>query len=56
MEDIPCAALSEGWEAMSAADHYKLINWVVDMEKEVVNLEFPAYGSLFILESIPSHA
>ena len=54
LENIPGVALSERWETMNAVDRYKLIHRVVEMEKELVGFEFPAYGSLFLLESMPS--
>ncbi|KAK2763292.1 hypothetical protein FQN54_009928 [Arachnomyces sp. PD_36] len=53
MEKIPGIALAERWEAMSTLDRYKVIDRIIGMEKELEELKFPAYGSLFLRDSIP---
>ncbi|OOQ88632.1 hypothetical protein PEBR_12954 [Penicillium brasilianum] len=54
MEKVRGVALSETWEAMNTLEHYKIIDQVVQMEKELSNISFPAYGSLFLLDSLPA--
>lgn len=44
MEEIPGVALAERW---------KVIDQVIETEKELANLKFPAYGSLFLHDSLP---
>ncbi|KAL1989377.1 hypothetical protein VTN96DRAFT_139 [Rasamsonia emersonii] len=52
MEKIPGVALSERWETMNTMQHYKIIERIVEMEKELGSLEFPAYGSLYLRDSV----
>lgn len=54
MEKIRGVALSEKWEAMNTLEHYKIIDQVVQVEKELGNISFPAYGSLFLRVSLPA--
>ncbi|RHZ50892.1 hypothetical protein CDV55_101187 [Aspergillus turcosus] len=54
MEKIPGVALAERWETMKTLERYKVIDQIVEMEKELASLQFPAYGSLFLRESVPS--
>lgn len=53
MEKIPGIALSTKWAEMQLADRYKIIKQIVEMEKELVGFKFPAYGSLFMRDSVP---
>ncbi|KAJ5542923.1 hypothetical protein N7535_005345 [Penicillium sp. DV-2018c] len=54
MEKIRGVALSETWEAMNTLERYKIIDQVVQIEKELGNISFPAYGSLFLRDSLPA--
>lgn len=54
MEKIPGVALAERWETMKTLERYKVIDQIVEMEKELASLQLPAYGSLFLRESVPS--
>jgi hypothetical protein len=54
MEKVRGVALAERWETMNALERYKIIDQIVEMEKKLGCLEFPAYGSLFIRDSMPS--
>lgn len=53
MVKMPGIAVSERWETMNLADRFKIIKQIVEMEKEHVGLKFPAYGSLFMRDSVP---
>lgn len=48
MEKMPGIALSTKWAETQLADRYKIIQQVVEMEKELVRFKFSAYGSLFM--------
>lgn len=52
MENIKGVALSETWEALNSLERYKIIDQIVQLEKELANMSFPAYGSLFLRESL----
>ncbi|EAW06852.1 uncharacterized protein ACLA_085470 [Aspergillus clavatus NRRL 1] len=54
MEKIRGVALSEKWEVMNTLERYKIVDQVVQIEKELVNISFPAYGSLFLRDSLPA--
>jgi hypothetical protein len=54
MEKIAGVPLAERWETMKILERYKAIDRIVEMEKELGSLQFPAYGSLFLRESVPS--
>ncbi|KAE8357814.1 kinase-like domain-containing protein [Aspergillus caelatus] len=54
MEKIKGIALSEIWEAMNTLERYKIIDQIVQIEKELAHISFPAYGSLFLRESLPA--
>ncbi|KAB8209894.1 hypothetical protein BDV34DRAFT_8536 [Aspergillus parasiticus] len=54
MEKIKGVALSETWEAMNTLERYKIIDQVVQIERELADISFPAYGSLFLRESLPA--
>lgn len=53
MEKIPGVALAERWETMKTLERYKVIDQVIETEKELATLKFPAYGSLFLRDSLP---
>lgn len=53
MEKVPGVSLAERWETMNILERYKIIDRIVEMEKELEGLKFPAYGSLFLRESLP---
>ncbi|KAL2859814.1 uncharacterized protein BJX67DRAFT_376029 [Aspergillus lucknowensis] len=54
MEKIGGVALAETWAAMNTLERYKIIDQVVQVEKELASIVFPAYGSLFLRESLPA--
>jgi hypothetical protein len=54
MEKIGGVALSEAWETMNTLEGYKIIDQVVQIEKELANMTFPVYGSLFLRDSLPA--
>ncbi|KAF3492406.1 uncharacterized protein GIQ15_01923 [Arthroderma uncinatum] len=54
MEKICGVALAEKWESMNSLQRYKIIDRIVEMETEFRNLKLPAYGSLFLRDSLPS--
>ncbi|KAJ5573480.1 uncharacterized protein N7459_007907, partial [Penicillium hispanicum] len=54
MEKVKGVALSETWEGLNTLERYKIIDQVVQMEKELGNISFPAYGSLFLRDSLPA--
>ncbi|KKK25702.1 hypothetical protein ARAM_006634 [Aspergillus rambellii] len=37
---------------MNTLEHYKVIDQIVEVEKELESLQFPAYGSLFLRECV----
>ncbi|RAL05584.1 phosphotransferase family protein [Aspergillus ibericus CBS 121593] len=53
MEKVPGIALSERWEAMNMLQRYKIIDRIIEVEKELEELKFPAYGSLYLRQSVP---
>lgn len=53
MEKMPGIALAERRETMNTLERYKIIDRIVEMEEELERLKFPAYGSLFLRDSIP---
>lgn len=54
MEKITGVALAETWEAMDTLELYKITDQVVQMEKELASMVFPAYGSLYLRDSLPA--
>ncbi|KAM5457487.1 hypothetical protein MaudCBS49596_000682 [Microsporum audouinii] len=54
MEKIRGVALAEKWESMNSLQRYKIIDRIVEMETEFRSLRLPAYGSLFLRDSLPS--
>lgn len=48
LEKIPGVALAERWETNEHFAALKIIDKIVEMEKELKSLEYPAYGSLEI--------
>ncbi|KAL3456015.1 phosphotransferase family protein [Aspergillus heterothallicus] len=60
MEKIAGISLAEAWESMQTADRYEVIEQIVQMEKELAGLEFPAYGGLYLRgalsSSVPQYA
>ncbi|PYH99089.1 hypothetical protein BO71DRAFT_415805 [Aspergillus ellipticus CBS 707.79] len=54
MEKIQGVALSETWGEMNTLERYKIIDQIVQVEKELASISFPAYGSLFLRESLPA--
>ncbi len=53
MERVPGVALSEKWDCMSDDHRYKLIERIVEVERELATLRFPAHGSLYFRDSLP---
>ncbi|KAJ9293225.1 hypothetical protein DTO271G3_7948 [Paecilomyces variotii] len=52
MEKIPGIPLTERWETMNLLECYKIIDQIVDMEKELENLRYPAYGSIYLRDEV----
>jgi hypothetical protein len=52
MEKVAGVPLSEKWRCISNLQRYKLIERVVDVEKELARIRFPAYGSLYLRDSL----
>ena len=46
LERVPGVALAKKWDDINDINRYKLIEHIVDMEKHLSDLHFPAYGSL----------
>ncbi|EED12498.1 conserved hypothetical protein [Talaromyces stipitatus ATCC 10500] len=44
--------LADSWDTMSTLERYKVTDRVVEMEKELYTVQFPAYGSLY-RDSVP---
>ncbi|EZG05962.1 hypothetical protein H106_04448 [Trichophyton rubrum CBS 735.88] len=53
MEKICGVALAEIWESMNSLQRYEIINQIVKMETEFRSLKLPAYGRLFLRDSLP---
>ncbi|OAL73527.1 hypothetical protein A7D00_1554 [Trichophyton violaceum] len=53
MEKICGVALAEKWESMNSLQRYEIINQIVKMETEFRSLKLPAYGRLFLRDSLP---
>ncbi|KAJ9332199.1 hypothetical protein DTO027B5_6006 [Paecilomyces variotii] len=52
MEKIPGIPLTERWETMNLLECYKIIDQIVDMEKELKSLKYPAYGSIYLRDDV----
>ena len=53
MEKIPGVTLAEVWDGLSSLERYNIIERILAMEKELASLEFPAYGALYLQDSVP---
>lgn len=53
MEKIRGVALADRWETMSSLERYKVVDRIVAMEKELSSINFPAYGCLYLRDSVP---
>lgn len=53
LEKIDGIPLSDKWNSASDIDRYKIIERIVEMERELTGLHFPAYGSLYLRDSLP---
>jgi hypothetical protein len=51
MEHAPGIPLHEKWPAMDVSDQIRCIEAICQKLKEVVDLDFPAYGSLYFAET-----
>lgn len=47
-------SLGEKWSDMTRADKHKIVDRVVEMERELSNLVFPAYGNLYLRGDVPA--
>ena len=52
LEKVPGVPLSQKWDSMSETEQYSLIERIVNLEKELACLRFPAYGSLYFRQAI----
>lgn len=50
MERVKGTALADVWGSMNALERYKIIEQIVQMEKQLECLKLPAYGNLFLRE------
>ncbi|GKZ83137.1 hypothetical protein AnigIFM56816_008221 [Aspergillus niger] len=53
MEKVRGVALAQRWCTMDSVERYKLIDKILEMEKELAGLKLPVYGSLFLRDSLP---
>ncbi|RAL15958.1 uncharacterized protein BO97DRAFT_458945 [Aspergillus homomorphus CBS 101889] len=53
VEKIYGVALKDLWENLSSLDRYSIIEKIVAMETELANLDFSAYGALYLRGSVP---
>jgi hypothetical protein len=54
MEKVNGVPLVEKWDSMNTLERYKIIDQVIQTEKELANIVLPAYGGLFLRESLSS--
>ncbi|KAL2824568.1 kinase-like domain-containing protein, partial [Aspergillus pseudoustus] len=54
MEKMPGVPLNETWDAMSMEDRHKIIDQVLQFEKELCGICFPAYGALYLRGALPA--
>ncbi|KAM5441747.1 hypothetical protein MferCBS31731_003007 [Microsporum ferrugineum] len=54
MEKISGVPLAEKWETLGTLEKYKVVDQIIEMEKELINIKLPAYGCLSLRDSIPS--
>ncbi|PYH31972.1 uncharacterized protein BO87DRAFT_408569 [Aspergillus neoniger CBS 115656] len=54
MEKTRGVPLAEKWKTMNTLQRYLLIDKILEMEKALQRLQLPAYGGLFLQESLPS--
>ena len=52
MEKAPGIQLFKVWNDMTEADHLQLIKGLTQMEHQLVDIQLPAYGSLYFRHSI----
>jgi hypothetical protein len=55
LEKIPGIELFSKWKTMNLREKAKLIGRIVDAEAELAKIPFPAYGSLYLQESLPEN-
>ena len=53
LEKVNGVSVSERWDCISDLDRYKIIQLIVEVEKVLACLRFPAYGSLYLRDSPP---
>lgn len=53
MEKATGVPLFKKWNEMTRSDRTRVIDQVAEMEKELDDLEFPAYGNLFLRDGVP---
>lgn len=53
MEKVSGVTLAEVWDGLSSLERYNIIERILAMEKELASLEFPAYGALYLQDSVP---
>ncbi|GFN14055.1 uncharacterized protein AtWU_03855 [Aspergillus tubingensis] len=54
MEKTRGVPLAEKWSTLNTLQRYQLIDKILEMEKALQRLQLPAYGGLFLQESLPS--
>lgn len=53
LEKMNGVPLSEKWDSASDVDRYEIIQRIVEIERELAGLHFPAKGSLYFRHSLP---
>ncbi|GAQ35663.1 hypothetical protein AtubIFM54640_007903 [Aspergillus tubingensis] len=54
MEKTRGVPLAEKWNTLNTMQRYRLIDKILEMETALQRLQFPAYGGLFLRETLPS--
>ncbi|KAL4901098.1 hypothetical protein BDW74DRAFT_170448 [Aspergillus multicolor] len=54
MDKMGGVALAEAWATMNTIERYKILNQIVQFEKELTNIVLPTCSNLFLRESLPA--
>ncbi|RAK84907.1 phosphotransferase family protein [Aspergillus costaricaensis CBS 115574] len=54
MEKTRGVPLAEKWSTLNTLQRYRLIDKILEMEKALQRVQLPAYGGLFLQETLPS--
>ncbi|KAJ5873647.1 uncharacterized protein N7473_013206 [Penicillium subrubescens] len=53
-EKVPGVTLSKSWDSLQPLDQYHIIERIVQIERALARLDFPAYGALYLREFYPA--